>query len=373
MPVQPITMPKWGLAMQEGTLAKWSVAEGSAIRAGQEIADIETTKIANVYESPVEGILRKRIAQEGESLPVGALLAVVADQTTPQEEIDNFVADFLANFKTEAASAEKPPEPQFVDVAGRRSRYLRLGSDGGPPIVLIHGFGADLSGWMFNHAALAEDRDVIAIDLAGHGAASKDVGLGRLEDLSSITRAMLDALDIQRAHLIGHSLGGAIATRIGLDQPERVSALTLIAPAGFGEQISASFIEGLVAETRARKLRPILERLVANPALITSDMVEDVLKFKRLDGAAEALRRIAGHLVVDGRQAILLRDRLGELAMPVQVIWGEADQVLPVGQAEGLPEGFEIQRFAAAGHIAHMEKAAEVNAAIRQFAARTIR
>ena len=101
MPVQPITMPKWGLAMQEGTLAKWAVAEGSPIRTGQEIADIETTKIANVYESPVEGILRKRIAQEGEILPVGALLAVVADQATPQEEIDRFVADFLANHPEE--------------------------------------------------------------------------------------------------------------------------------------------------------------------------------------------------------------------------------------------------------------------------------
>jgi pyruvate dehydrogenase E2 component (dihydrolipoamide acetyltransferase) len=373
MPVQPITMPKWGLAMQEGTLAKWSVAEGSPVRTGQEIADIETTKIANAYESPVEGVLRKRIAQEGEILPVGALLAVVADQATPQEEIDSFVADFLANFKTEAASAEKPPEPQFLDVNGRRMRYLRLGGDPGDPIVLIHGFGADLGGWLFNHAALAEDRSVFAIDLAGHGAASKDVGTGTLEDLSAITTGFLDALAIKRAHLVGHSLGGAIATRIALEEPDRVSALTLIAPAGFGETISATFIEGLVTETRSRKLRPVLEMLVANPALISSDMVEDVLKFKRLDGAGEALRLIADHLVADGHQVIRLRDRLGQLAMPVQIIWGEADHILPVSQSEGLPTSFEVLRVGASGHIPHMEKASDVNAAIRQFATRLAR
>ena len=75
MTIQPITMPKWGLAMQEGTLAKWSVEEGQAVAAGQEIADIETSKIANVYESPVGGVLRRRVAGEGDVLPVGALLA----------------------------------------------------------------------------------------------------------------------------------------------------------------------------------------------------------------------------------------------------------------------------------------------------------
>ena len=81
--IQPIVMPKWGLAMQEGTLAKWSAAEGDQLALGQEIMDIETSKIANVFESPVEGVLSKRVAQDGEVLPVGALLAVVADTAVP--------------------------------------------------------------------------------------------------------------------------------------------------------------------------------------------------------------------------------------------------------------------------------------------------
>ena len=77
--IKPITMPKWGLAMEEGALARWAVEEGAEIAAGQEIMDIETTKIANVFESPVAGVLRKKVVAEGETVPVGALLGVVSE------------------------------------------------------------------------------------------------------------------------------------------------------------------------------------------------------------------------------------------------------------------------------------------------------
>ena len=76
--ILPIVMPKWGLAMEEGTLTAWLVEGGSEIEKGQEIAEIETTKIANVFESPVSGTLRRLVAKQGDVLPVGALLAVLA-------------------------------------------------------------------------------------------------------------------------------------------------------------------------------------------------------------------------------------------------------------------------------------------------------
>ena len=77
--IQTIVMPKWGLAMQEGMLAAWHVAEGQEVTKGQEIADIETSKIANAFESPVVRPGAARLVGEGETVPVGALLAVVAD------------------------------------------------------------------------------------------------------------------------------------------------------------------------------------------------------------------------------------------------------------------------------------------------------
>jgi pyruvate dehydrogenase E2 component (dihydrolipoamide acetyltransferase) len=367
MSVLPITMPKWGLAMQEGTLAKWSVEEGALVKAGQEIADIETTKIANTFESPVAGILRKKIVPEGSVVAVGALLAVIADSGTSEAEIDDFVSAFLANFKSEGSAAEKAPEAQSVEVGSRRLRYLRIGPEDGRASVLIHGFGADLGGWMFNHATLAEDRPVYAVDLPGHGGSAKDVGDGTPDQLAGILDAWLETIGVHQAHLVGHSLGGTLASLIATTSPDRVASLSLIAPAGLGAEISSEFLDGFISETRARKLRPVVEKLVANPSLVSAEMVEDVLKFKRLDGATEALRRIADSIAANGRQLISVRDRLAALSIPIQVIWGDQDRILPVQHCQGLAERIEVMRFADAGHLPHMEKAAEVNAALRKF------
>jgi pyruvate dehydrogenase E2 component (dihydrolipoamide acetyltransferase) len=367
--IKPITMPKWGLAMEEGALARWAVDVGAEISQGQEIMDIETTKIANVFESPVAGVLRKKVVQEGETVPVGALLGVVSEPGVPDAEVEKFVGAFLENFKPPEKGAGGGPQPEFVDAGGKRIRYLKAGPDtappGGTPIVLIHGFGGDLMGWMFNQAELASDRPVYAIDLPGHGGSSKDVGEGATRDLARAVTDFMDAKGISSAHLVGHSLGGAVATLIAAKSPERVVALTLIAPGGLGPEIAQDFIDGFIAETRARKLKPVLEMLTANPALVTADMVEDVLKFKRLDGATAALQKIAAANFVGGQQRGSLRDRLAGLTVPVQVIWGDADRVLPAKHAEGLPPNVKVTRIAGAGHIPHLEKAVEVNAAIK--------
>ena len=224
---------------------------------------------------------------------------------------------------------------------------------------------------MFNQAALAEKRPVYALDLPGHGGSSKDVGEGNALALAADVRAWMKALNLDRVHLVGHSLGGAIAILIALTNPKKVASLTLIASAGLGGEISAPFIEGFIAETRGKKLRPVIEMLVANPASVSADMVEDVLKFKRLDGATEALRRIADASFTGGVQKGSLRKELAGLDVPTLVIWGEKDQVLPAAHGEGLGGKVEVLRVKDAGHIPHMEKANEVNAAVvRHMAAR---
>jgi len=363
--IRAITMPKWGLAMEEGMLARWAIEEGASVGLGDEIMDIETSKIANVFESPVAGVLRRKVVGEGDTVPVGALLGVVTEGDVPDAEIDAFVADFLASFATAEKDEADAPAAEPIAVEGRTIRHLRLGPDGGTPILMIHGFGADLSTWMFNQEAIAGDRAVYALDLPGHGGSSKQVDDGSVEGLARMVKAYMDVVGIDRAHLVGHSLGGAIALEVASTAPDRVAALTLIAPAAFGPEIATDFIEGFISETRSRKLRPVLEMLVANPDMVSADMVEDVLKFKRLDGAPAALRTIADANFGGGSQKASLRDRLAGLDVPVHVIWGEDDRILPARHAEGLPESVSVTRLSGAGHIAHMEKASEINGVIK--------
>ena len=173
--IKALTMPKWGLAMTEGAVTAWLVEDGADVREGDELLEIETTKITNVYESPATGNLRRRTVEAGQTVPVGALLGVVADRAVPETEIDAFIARFQEEFAVEAAEAGDAagPEPQFADAGGRRLRYLVMGeskgSEGAAPLVLLHGFGGDLNNWQFNQPALAEDRAVYALDLPGHG------------------------------------------------------------------------------------------------------------------------------------------------------------------------------------------------------------
>jgi pyruvate dehydrogenase E2 component (dihydrolipoamide acetyltransferase) len=127
MPIQPITMPKWGLAMEEGVLARWAVEEGAPISAGQEIMDIETTKIANVFESPVEGVLRRKVVGDGETVAVGALLGVVAEPAVADADIEAFVREFQERFKHAEKADTSAPKPENVEVDGRRIRFLKAG------------------------------------------------------------------------------------------------------------------------------------------------------------------------------------------------------------------------------------------------------
>lgn len=238
-----------------------------------------------------------------------------------------------------------------------------MGPGTGTPIVLIHGFGADLESWAFNQADLAAERPVHAIDLPGHGGSGKDVGDGSVSALSAAVVAYMRHEGLSDAHLVGHSLGGAVAVEVARGEPDLVSALTLVAPAGFGPDIAGDFIDGFISQSRARRLRGVLEMLVSDPGLVTADMVEGVLRFKRLDGALDALKAVAAANFEGNAQRNDLRDRLSGLSQPVRVVWGSEDRVLSASHADGM-EGARITLLEGAGHIVHMERAAEVNRTI---------
>ena len=165
--------------MTEGKVIEWLVNEGAELSVGDEVAEVDTEKINGVVEAPVAGILRRCVAAEGDIVPVGGLLGVIADADVPDADIDAFVAEFQASFVAEEAEEEAGPAPETVTVDAGTLRFLRTG-EAGEPVVLLHGFGGDLNNWLFNVEALAADRAVYALDLPGHGGSSKDVGAGDL-------------------------------------------------------------------------------------------------------------------------------------------------------------------------------------------------
>jgi pyruvate dehydrogenase E2 component (dihydrolipoamide acetyltransferase) len=367
MPIHMIKMPKWGLSMEQGQVNGWLKQIGDKVSKGDELLDVETEKISSGVECAFDGVLRRQIAVEGETLPIGALLAVVADADVSDAQIDEAVAAFQRDFVPAAAdAADTGPQPHKRIVGSHTIRYLKQG-DGGVPVLLIHGFGGDLNNWLFNHAELAARRAVWALDLPGHGESSKPLQAGTLDELAQYVTAFMREEGIERAHLVGHSMGGAVALQIASLEPQRVASLALIASAGLGREIDADYIDGFVAGTSRNTLKPHLLKLFADPALVTRQLVEDMVKYKRLDGVNETLAKIAATTFGGGVQQHVYRDRLAELAPRTLVLWGSEDRIIPALHAQELPAGVQSHVIAGKGHMVQMEAAAEVNQVLNAF------
>jgi pyruvate dehydrogenase E2 component (dihydrolipoamide acetyltransferase) len=331
------------------------------------ILDVETDKIANAVEAPDAGLLRRKVAAAGDTLPVKALLGVLAASEVSDADIDAYVASYVTPAEDEE-EGEEAAAYHFVDVDGIRVRYASRGGDDAnrPAVLFIHGFGGDLDNWLFNLDALAEKNRVFALDLPGHGQSTPKVPGTTLAELAGFVGKFMDAVSIDRAHLVGHSMGGGIAAQMAVDQPSRVQSVSLISPAGFGDEVNNAYTEGFVTAESRRELKPVVELLFANPDLVSRQMLDDLLKYKRLDGVSDALTSLNGGLFAGGRQSAQPGGKLAATGKPVLVIWGEKDQIIPAAHAKHAPEGATVRIFDDAGHMSQMEKANEVNALLKE-------
>lgn len=359
-----LTMPKWGLSMETGVVQAWLKNVGEPVVKGDPLVDVETNKIASSVEAPFSGVLRRQLAEFGDELPVGALLGVVADGDVEDAALDAAVSEFVPPEVELDDVTAQADEPKKIDAGGYTLRYVVRGN-GAQNVILIHGFGGDLDNWQLNYDALAANRTVYALDLPGHGESTKRLRQGDLADLAGALLAFMDALGLQRAHLVGHSMGGAIAVLLAQTHPDRVATLSLIGSAGLGPEIDAEYLAAFAAANTRNTLKPQLVKLFGDEALVTRRLVDDVLKYKRLEGVDTALQQLATALVPQGRQALIFRDELGLLPQRVQVIWGEDDRIIPAAHAHGLP--VDVHVLAGYGHMVQLEAANDVNAAIEQF------
>lgn len=253
----------------------------------------------------------------------------------------------------------------------------------GPAVVLLHGGGPGATGasnYVRNIDALAERFRVIVPDLPGYGASSKDLDHSDpFGDLALAVRGLLDALDVDRAHLVGNSYGGAAALRMALDRPDRVDRLVLMGPGGIGTTRSLP-TRGLTTllgyyggdgPSRA-KLETFVRDYLVHDGSTVPDALIDLRYAASIQPdvvASPPLRRPSG-LRTLVRMDLSRDRRLARCAVPTLVVWGADDRVnRPSGGsflARTMPE-CDLHLMARTGHWAQWERADEFNALATSF------
>ncbi|MFH8586116.1 alpha/beta fold hydrolase [Streptomyces celluloflavus] len=270
------------------------------------------------------------------------------------------------------------PFAAFVDVDGYRVRYRTTGT--GRPVVLLHGIGRSLEDWEPLRAALPARR-LIALDLAGFGRSQPlpDLRLGALAEHVAKTLDRLGAT--APAHVVGNSLGGAVAMRLAVHDPARVASLALADSAGFGREVTwllraldLPVLWRLLLRPDEYGARTAERSLFHDPAFATPDRIALARELARRPGAARTTRQVARAL---GSLSGVRADRRGNLLaavealdIPTLVVWGDRDRILPAAHlthaATALPRA-RTHLFARTGHLPQIERAAEFAALLDEF------
>lgn len=252
---------------------------------------------------------------------------------------------------------ETPPGPLAVLTTGGGTRL---------PMVMIHGLLADASGWEKLAGPIGRDRVVHRIELPCHGRSP----LGRIADFADLARSLrhtFAGIDIEQCHLVGHSLGGALALALADTRPRRIASLTLIAPAGLGPEINGDAIAGLCRATRADSLGPWMKMLTAEPDAIGWSYVQAAAAGRRDPVLRAGQSALAHALFPDGVQAFDMRAALDRLSMPTRIIWGRDDRIIPWQHALHAPGHVSLNLFRGVGHMPHYEISEQIEPFLAQL------
>lgn len=265
----------------------------------------------------------------------------------------------------------------YVQVAGQHVHVEQAGE--GEPVVLLHGFGGSTYLWRQVTPRLAGRFRVVAIDLNGFGWTERPRARQAytLEGQAALVLGVLDALGIERAHLVGHSYGGGLAIWLAARHPERVGSLSLVAStlptyASARRSRWAAWrpLVALFVRTRALRegfVRRGLERAVADPAVVTDELVRAYLARLKVEGATRAFQGLTAP--TDGPRPEV---RLEELRVPTLGVWGEQDRLLSIedgARGVGRIPGHRFVRLAGVGHLPMEEAPDRLAAALAEFLA----
>lgn len=266
-----------------------------------------------------------------------------------------------------SARAQTTPALKEATVFGFKLRYAEAGT--GPAVVLLHGLGGNGTNWAFNTAALAQKYRVIVPDQIGFGQSDKPLINYRIGTYVDFLDKFLSELKVERASLVGNSMGGWIAANYTLAHPEKVERLVLVDAAGFAppKDFDLRTLAGLNPSTRAG-MRQLAALVFYNRQLFASDAAIDLLLTQRMTaGDGYTIQSLVESIA---RGDDMLDGRLSAIKQPTLVIWGREDGLIKLVDGQRFQReipGAQLVVFDQCGHVPQVERAAEFNAAVLKF------
>jgi pimeloyl-ACP methyl ester carboxylesterase len=281
--------------------------------------------------------------------------------------------DVLRAAEEAKAALSEEAEEKDIDVDGISTQCLIAGPVNAPHVVFVHGLGGSLTTWSLNLPAFATQFRICALDLVGAGSSAKPPADYSVLALVEFLAHFLDSLgpDWQHVSLVGHSLGGAVVLAFAGSYPQRVEQLVLVDSAGLGSEIDHKVLDLMRSEPTHETIRAELTHFFAQPGLVQQALVDQLYQQRMQPGAHEALVATSNAAFGDGRQSIDLRDTLAALNIPVLLIWGDVDAVIPVAHAQQAKRASpgRLEVFAGSGHCPHIERADMFNQLVQSFLA----
>lgn len=367
--IYPITMPKWGMTMEEGIVTSWLVNEGEIVNLGDELAEIETEKLANVVESQASGILMRHLVNEGDTYAVGSLLGIIVDGEVSEQEISLFIQNFSSKQIIEKDRLQNANSNKTIKVGNIELSFLELGPDDTETqgLVFVHGFGGDLSSWNLNQTGLSGTFRTLAFDLPGHGSSGLQVSTGSVTELANKLLLAIEKKKFGPIHLVGHSLGGAIALMMALQKPKFIKTISLICPVYNGCNVNIEFLDGFLEADSRKAMKDVLGMLYFDTKAINRKFIDETLRFKRFDGAKEALLKIRGSNFTESGEYTGKDADLKDIGVPIQIINGGNDKIVYQTSVNDLPSNVEVHEIEGTGHMPQMEQYGQVNDLIKRF------
>ncbi|CAN5865794.1 alpha/beta fold hydrolase [soil metagenome] len=282
--------------------------------------------------------------------------------------LKNLTAVYLWIFILSLAIFGQAPQEKTATVFGAKIRYLEAGDAAKPTVILLHGLGAQAESWQLNIAALSQNYRVIAPDQIGFGKSDKPLLKYRVGTYVDFLDKFMSELKIEKASLVGNSMGGWVAGFFAIKYPLKVEKIVLVDAAGLmPKEIDFDRIYQLNNSTRD-EVRGNLKLIFANPALANNEALVDQFMTQRiLAGDGYTINSLIESIK---RKEDFLDARLGEIKKPTLIIWGKQDGLIPITDAERFNKGIansQLVVFDNCGHVPPFEKAADFNKRVLEF------